>query len=1303
MEKMGNANLIKRIFILVLCLALVVNMLPGNNYSVKVEAADAEGVYNMKIGDATGFHNIPADKPYAYSGLKDRTSLQIKGMVNNNETFLENINYTWTSNAPEVISVDGNGVATLNKYQADITRKGPGVATITVNFTPKDSTSTISISRVIAVSTEIDKSSTKASGTDRDEFTKLVLNQEDQNNTALIFFEDGTDIKSDKVIELLNGTKSRTNTVKWTTSNSDIAVVNQAEGEDDKVVDGVTVKVPKPIIVSALKAGVATITAEAISDPTIKDSFKVLIMPTFKSANIDVKTIGTKMNPVIMNGRDLIETNAINAKSLRWKVTDLMNATTTDFLKIEPDTDNIAYIAREPKAGTYKITAQTVDTNMAIDDGLGVATAYVKVPFKAPIVTDLVLGLNDTYNILENCNIQSFDDIDITTSPLSQNKIAISSNGIIVAKNTGLVSVNMKIRSSVIEKYGITNPSTEYIDYVVNGITLSFSVVDGFGINNSDITIPLKGTANLALNTSSSEPITWVSSNDSIVQITSVNGRICNITGLQVGAATITVTQKVDGVTKSAQCKVTVVKSAESIAIDPPTVEMNVDDTRMITAKLTPNDMLVGNLKWSSSDEKVVKIDSFNGSNATIKGIGDGTAIITVINTDNAIIGTSKITVHGKSSGITITPTDSTVELSSGTLQLKAVVQPATNVQPELTWLSSDTDVATVDNKGLVTLKDGGEVKITAFITNNPTISASATIKVNRSVKGLKLDQSSKVIFAGEEYELGYTLTPEDASNKDIKWTSAKPSVASVDQDGNVLGVSPGETIIMAQTEDGRYTDYCTIIVKQEAKNINITTRDIFLDKGETHEIEYLVEPGSATDVSIRWESMDPSIVTVNQEGEVTAVAVGSTTILAKLAGEVAYCNITVIEKADGIKLNYDEKTIYKNNTFALKASIEPEGVTNRKVNFVSSKPTVATVTSSGTVKGISPGTALITVTSDDGGHKAICVVIVKEMSTSIKLNYTFYAVGIKKTFTLKPKVTSTNATNKKVSFTSSNKSVAVVNSKGQITGRKIGYTTITVRALDGSGVRATCRVRVVVPTRSLKLNRTIMNMVVGRSTRLKATLSPKNTSYKTVKWTSSDTDVARVLDDGTVTGISPGTVTITASSKDSGGNKKAICYVTVRESVPSNGVTITSKSPVMVVGEKFTMSAVMAPYNSTDSVTWESDNTAIASVGRTTGTISAKTSGTATIVAISSGGKISTTTVTVVGLDVKNITLEQYTNFTISVIGAPGGVTWFSQNPSIATVQNGRIITRSAGETKIVAVVRGRRLYCNLRVTSIR
>ena len=1337
MEKIRNSNLLKRTLVLVLCLALGAGILPVNDYSVKVEAAtnESEGVYKMKIGDAgEGFHEITADKPYAYSGLKDRTTLQIKGIVNGNETFLKGIKYTWKSSAPEVISVDGDGEAKEDKYEADITRKGPGVATITVNFTPKDSNSTISISRVISVSTEIDKSSTKASNTERDPFTKLVETGEDSNNTALVFFKDENDTNDKKVIELLNGTQSRPNTVRWTTSNSDIAIVEQEEGEIDKKVyernekgelEEKTIKVPKPVTVTAKKAGVATITAEAISSPKIKDSFKVIVMPRFKGEDTNGKTVfkkslGSNNALVSMAGKDEIITNAIDAQKLKWTVKDITGKTKTDMLTIEPEKGSSAYIGKNPRAGAYQIIAQTVQQGLAMDEHLGIARAYVKIPIKVPNNRDLVLGLNDTYDILENFNFQSYNDLNVrilspSTGEESHNVTTVTPNGVIVAKDIGLSKVVIRLNEGVMDKYGIKQYkdkdaekdedkyTEEYLKYVKNGITLNFFVVDGFGINNSNITMYLKSTANLTLTTTSNEPITWVSSNDKVVQITSSNGTTCGITALQVGEAVITVTQKVNGVTKSARCVVKVINSAESITIDPPVVDMDVDETKMLTAKLTPNDMVVGNLKWSSSDEKVVKIDSYNGKNAVIKGVGDGVATITVINTENAIIGTCKVTVHGKTSGITITPDKATVQLADKTLQLNAVVQPSTNVQPELTWMSSDTSIATVDNKGLVTLKDGGTVKITVFIKKNPAVSATATITIQRSVAGLKLDQSSKIMFAGEKYKLGYTLTPPDASNKNIKWTSAKPSVASVDKDGNILAISPGETIIMAQTEDGRYTDYCIVTVKQLAKNIKITTKDVFVNKGNKHKIEYPLEPANATDVSIQWESMNPKIATVDQKGEVTAVEVGSTTILAKLAGEVAYCNVTVIEKATGIKLNYSEKVVYKNKTFALKASIEPEGATNRKVTFVSSKPSVATVTGSGTVKGISPGTALITVTSDDGGHKAICVVIVKEMTTSIKLNHTFYALGLHDTFTLVPKVTSNNATDKKVSFTSSNPAIAAVNSKGQVTGKKLGYANITVRALDGSGVKATCRVRVVVPTKSIKLNRTVMTMIVGRTTKLKPAFSPKNTSYKTAKWTSSNTDIVKVLEDGTVIALSPGTAVITAASKDSGGKKKAVCYVTVREAVPSNGITVTSKNPVMVVGEKFTMSAVLTPYNSTDSVTWESDNTAIASVGRTTGTITAKTSGVASITAISSGGKVSTTTVTVVGLDINNITLEQYTNFTISVIGAPAGVFWQSENPSIATVQNGKIITRSAGSTRIVANVRGRRLYCNVRVIPIR
>ncbi|ROR27110.1 uncharacterized protein YjdB [Mobilisporobacter senegalensis] len=1329
MEKIGNSNLLRRILVLVLCLALGVNMLPGNNVSVKVEAADIPD-YSMYIQRDAGLVKLNREESYSYTGLNETTGLFIESETGSggshrapkvtDVTGATKLEITWTVGAEgKVIKIENTA---SNSPEATIRRVGPGVASVTCNLIWTNASNmvleSLRITSSIAIPADINKkvSDDTDGTTGRSPFTKYDENISDAGNTALMFNVKQNDIVTDasgKKVILSYGTKSTSNSVNWKTENTSIATITRTpvgvDNEDIKIIPHY--------------AGTTLITASSAISEDISDSFYAVVMPTFTfGSETNRKSIpaGNPASPNLSNlitvnvdGGTYIQTNALKTRDLRWRVYQFTNSAftnETDLLKIDTRESSDAYIASNPKAGIYRITAQTKvpGKDNVINKNLGVAEMYAKVPIKFPNGHNIVLGLSDTYNVMDNSNIQSVSDFEFNASTDDNSNDIIGVDATtknVNGKAIGLATAtfNLKNDASVYEKYGIQYGSADYNKYVRDGIKFSFSVVDSFGINNSNIKIPVKGTADLTVYSQSNNNISWTSSNSSIVEVTNAQGKTATVTGKSVGSATVTVTQIVNGVKKVATCTVTVVKSAETIVIKPSTVDMNVNETKMITAKLTPDDIIIGNLKWSSSDEKVVKIDSYSGPNAILKGIGDGTAIITVINTENSIIATCKVTVRGTATGVTVTPAASTVDLSQGTLQLKATVQPASGVQPLLNWISSDTDIATVNGEGLVTLKAAGDVKITASVKNTD-VSGFATIKIKRSVQGIDLEASNKVMYTGEKYTLGYTISPADASNKKVIWTSSKPSVATVDSNGNVLGVSAGETIIMAQTEDGRYTDYCTISVKQVAKSIKITNKDVFINKGDVYKIEYTVDPGNATDISVKWETLNASIATVSQDGKITAVAIGSTTILGKTSnGEIAYCNVTVIEKAKGIKLNYDEKIVYKNNTFALKASIDPEGATNRKVIFTSSKPTVATVSSTGTVKGISPGTALITVTADDGGYKAICVVIVKEMVTTIKLNHTFYAVGIKNTFTLVPKVTSTNTTNKKVSFSSSNSSVAVVNSKGQVTGRKLGYATITVRALDGSGVKATCRVRVVVPTKSLKLNRTIMTMVVGRSTKLVPTFSPKNTSYKTVKWTSSNSKVARVLSDGTITALSPGTATITASSKDSGGKKKAVCYVTVREAVPSNGITITSKNPVMVVGEKFTLSSVLTPYNSTDSVTWESDNKAIATIGRTTGTITAKTAGTATIVAISSGGKTNTTTVTVVGLDVKNITLEQYTNFTLSVIGAPTGVTWYSENPSVATVQNGRILTRSVGRTRIVAVVRGRRLYCNLKVTSIR
>ena len=172
---------------------------------------------------------------------------------------------------------------------------------------------------------------------------------------------------------------------------------------------------------------------------------------------------------------------------------------------------------------------------------------------------------------------------------------------------------------------------------------------------------------------------------------------------------------------------------------------------------------------------------------------------------------------------------------------------------------------------------------------------------------------------------------------------------------------------------------------------------------------------------------------------------------------------------------------------------------------------------------------------------------------TSIKLNKTSATLYLKNTLTLKATVSPSNASNKNVTWSTSNKSVATVSSKGVVTPKKTGTVTITAKAKDGSGKKATCKITVKQHVTKISLSKTSLSLKTGSASTLKATVSPSNASSKKVTWSSSDKKVATVNSKGKVTAVKAGTATITCKAAD-GSGKKATCKVTVTPAVVPAG-----------------------------------------------------------------------------------------------------------------------------------------------------
>gem|GEM_PF-1591094 len=261
--------------------------------------------------------------------------------------------------------------------------------------------------------------------------------------------------------------------------------------------------------------------------------------------------------------------------------------------------------------------------------------------------------------------------------------------------------------------------------------------------------------------------------------------------------------------------------------------------------------------------------------------------------------------------------------------------------------------------------------------------------------------------------------------------------------------------------------------------------------------------------------------------------------------GEVEVYAAAAVVEPTGISLDKTTDTISVGGTDTLTATVSPSDATNKTVTWSSSNTAVATVNSSGTVTGVSAGTATITARTSNG-LTATCSVTVAEVPvTSITLNKTASTVNVGGTDTLTATILPANATDKTVTWSTSNAAVATVSTSGVVTGVSAGTATIT--ATTSNSLTATCTVTVsqsvILPT-SITLNKTTDTIFVGATDTLTATVLPANATDKTVTWSSSNTAVASVDTSGVVTGVAAGTATITARTSN---NLTATCSVTVK------------------------------------------------------------------------------------------------------------------------------------------------------------
>ncbi len=413
------------------------------------------------------------------------------------------------------------------------------------------------------------------------------------------------------------------------------------------------------------------------------------------------------------------------------------------------------------------------------------------------------------------------------------------------------------------------------------------------------------------------------------------------------------------------------------------------------------------------------------------------------------------------------------------------------------------------------------------------------------SVDSIQLDRSELTFYSfSQTHQLTPTTQPSDVSHRRLTWSSSDPSVAKVSESGLVTPVGNGVTLITVCGEKGTGIAHCKVAVSV-ISSITFTQQQIVLPIRRSQQLQYTVDPQNIDVTQLVWSSSDPSLVSVEGNGVITAQQAGSATVTLSTAdGSVSQsCTVTVTENVaiQGLSFAITEFVFDSfDDVLVLTPIFAPEDTSQRDLAWLSSSPEVATVNpETGEVTPISNGTTTIIAQSVQGDFSATCTVVVnrsipvKGLSLSVD-SYKFKGLG--QTYLIRPVFDPVDASNQKITWTSSNPSVAKVSDQGMVTSVKKGTATIKLVTEDG-GFTAEFKVTVEPDTRvavtGIKLSSYTATVEKGGTCKISASVQPSNATEKGITYTSKNTSVATVSSSGTVTAVGYGTTQIVVTSKD--------------------------------------------------------------------------------------------------------------------------------------------------------------------------
>lgn len=409
--------------------------------------------------------------------------------------------------------------------------------------------------------------------------------------------------------------------------------------------------------------------------------------------------------------------------------------------------------------------------------------------------------------------------------------------------NTSIATVSGTGTSATVTAVGVGTATikvtTEDGGYEAECTVTVIDPVTAFTLNKSSTVIHKGATETLSVaSTTPSEPkqsytVSWASGNTAVA---SVNASTGVVTANGIGTTTITATiTNANGSTVSNNCEVTVDVPLIQINLDSSTLELKKGETTTIAASPYPDGAVLGDVEWSSDTPGVVTV-SGSGATVSVTAVKSGTATITAVSkADSSIQAACTVTVTTLLDAVSLDVVSTELE-KGDTKTVTCTINPADADISSINWNSSSANIATVSGGSKVTVGSDGKATVTATITavekndNKATITVTVVPKsgetktatcsvsvVGKKVTGISIsEKSTEAMTIGDTRTLQATVSPEDADDPSVRWTSSDETVATVNGSGMITAVGKGTVTITATAGDK--TDTYTVKVNKKTQ-----------------------------------------------------------------------------------------------------------------------------------------------------------------------------------------------------------------------------------------------------------------------------------------------------------------------------------------------------------------------------------------------------------------------------------------------------------------------------------------------------